>query len=1249
MRKYCYFLVLLVLSIGQIVNAQWVSLNNISSAGSKPEVSLISDSPSETILKVNLPGFYIKDFSSEGKTYQEISIGDEAIVSETGAPELPYIAKVLAIPDNGTVNVEILETGPVKKIEGINVPPARESWMEGDPETPYSEDARFYSSANVFPSSMARVEDPAIFRDFRVARVSIFPIRYFPAKHQLEVVSSVTVRVRYNPGIGVNIRTTPHHRIPPTFGKLYRSFIFNYKEVLQRDYNGLEDGPELMLCIMPDIFATTFQTYADWKVKSGTKIHITRFSEIGANASNPDIIKNHIQDAYENWPVPPTHILILGDQGTAPVKFVTLQGWNFVNEDYFVEIEGNDYLPELMIGRFTNQTDYRLQVMVNKYMNYERHPYVDDDSWYKRATVCSNNAYESQVETKRFAANEMTHFGFFNVDTLMSHNNCTANLSDVIATINQGISFLNYRGEGWSDGWHAHCYYFDVSAVTNLNNGAKLPFVTSIGCGVAQFNGGQCFGEEWVQLGTPEEPRGACAFLGPTSNTHTAYNNSIDRGIYIGMFEEGINSPGEALLRGKLNMYNEFGSTDPYVEYHYKIYCALGDPSLHVWKNVPRNVNVSYPSTIPTGYSQVEVGVTLSTGVPVSDARVCISGQDFYSVVYTDINGIALLDVTEPNECELSLTVCGEIVYPFESTIQTVPAVENIAPLTNPGITDLNGNQDGKINPNENCTIAFTLKNWGNITSYDVTANLTVPDSIDFVEVITTTPLDFGDIAAGDSVLGTPFQFFVHPECPVGFIIPFKLHVASQTSSWDYYSMQRVHGCQLQYLEYEVDDAGNLLHNYRMDPGETVNVIMKIKNKGDDVAPEIRGILSSNDQYITILDSIGTFGTLLPDSSGRNISDYFRVKVSENCPEQYEAEYTIRLMTQNGLYPYSTTSSFIIPVAEPTQSDPTGPDEYGYYAYSEDDTLWTRAPEYDWVDITSVGTTVYRPGISSDFSTNVILPFTFKYYGLNRDTVQISSNGWIALSNGTLNNHNNETLPNQDEIRNMIAVFWDNLFYAGAGEVGKIYYYSDEANHRFIVSWENVGHSEDVTDKETFQVILLDPQYYPTATGDGEIIMQYKVVEEPGSCTVGIENYGEDIGINYLYDDYYDVTASIIHSNFAIKFTTDSAVVVSVRGGEIPENLIPDKYTLEQNYPNPFNPETHIRYSIPEAGFISLKIYRIDGQLVKVLSDDFQPAGVYEKIWDGTNDRGMKVSSGVYFYRLSTDRYSQVRKMLFIK
>ncbi len=66
-----------------------------------------------------------------------------------------------------------------------------------------------------------------------------------------------------------------------------------------------------------------------------------------------------------------------------------------------------------------------------------------------------------------------------------------------------------------------------------------------------------------------------------------------------------------------------------------------------------------------------------------------------------------------------------------------------------------------------------------------------------------------------------------------------------------------------------------------MDPGETVKVILKIKNQGDDIAPDVVGILRSTDQYITILDSIGTFGTLLPDSSSINDQDYFVVKVSE--------------------------------------------------------------------------------------------------------------------------------------------------------------------------------------------------------------------------------------------------------------------------------------------------------------------------------------------------------------------------------
>ncbi|MDZ7625669.1 MAG: C25 family cysteine peptidase [Ignavibacteriaceae bacterium] len=74
------------------------------------------------------------------------------------------------------------------------------------------------------------------------------------------------------------------------------------------------------------------------------------------------------------------------------------------------------------------------------------------------------------------------------------------------------------------------CYYFSNSHVSSLNNANKLTFVTSIGCGVAMFDDGSCFGETWIEMGSlTDPPRGGCAFIGPTSNTHTAYNNNLTR------------------------------------------------------------------------------------------------------------------------------------------------------------------------------------------------------------------------------------------------------------------------------------------------------------------------------------------------------------------------------------------------------------------------------------------------------------------------------------------------------------------------------------------------------------------------------------------------------------------------------------------------------------------------------------------------------------------------------------------------
>jgi hypothetical protein len=1241
--------------------AQWISIDEYALPNSPARVQLISDDGLSTVIRVDLPGFQLSEFTSDGKVYHSISIGSDAVTGETGYPEIPHIARVLAIPDNGLVSVEILETTPVQVFQGIYIPPVRESWIEGKPETPYLENDEVYSSEKIYPQEAARVEDPAVFRDFRIARVSIFPIRYSPTKREIQVIPSITVKINYSPGFGLNPKTTPPKPLAPSFAKLYSNFIFNYQEVLQQRYGGDIEGHDIMLCIMPDIYVEEFQSYAEWKHQSGTEIFITRFSEIGANQSNPDIIKNYIINVYNTWQNPPTHILIVGDYGSpsgnAPVKYVSYGGWTFVNEDYFVELEGNDYFPEMMIGRFTNYNgsggggEYILQVMVDKFLKYEKYPYTTQPEWFKKATVCSNDAYQSQVYTKRFTAQQMLENGHFtSVDTMMSNwPSCTYEESDIVAAINNGRSFLNYRGEGWSDGWHASCYYFTTSYVNSINNANKLTFVTSIGCGVAMFDEGNCFGETWLEKGSlTDPPKGACAFIGPTSNTHTTYNNYIDKGIYVGMFQEGLDSPGEALLRGKLYMYEQFGNVY-YVEYHYKIYCLLGDPSIHIWKDIPEPVTVTHPQEIYVGFNQVQVKVNnTSSGLPVYNASVCISGNGVYSTGTTDIGGTVILDVVPNSVGTLKLTVTGGKVVPVTDSIIVSIGTENVTPHGDPQVTDLDGNNDGLINPNENCSISFTLKNWGTITSNGVYAKLSVPDSVNYVNIISDS-VAFGNIAPGDTAAGLPFQFFIEPECPVGYIIVFKLHVASTSSAWDYTHNEEVHGCKLSVAEFFIDDEGNVLHNYRLDPGETVKVAFKILNTGDDQAPDVSGILQTNDPFITIIDSTAVFGTILPDSNTINQSDTYTIFVSENCPVQYEAGVLLKLSAHNGFYPYSYEDSLILPVAMPAASDPTGPDAYGYYAYSSYDVLWSQHPEYNWIEIDAIGTEIPKPGGLSDFTQTVNLPFNFKYYGNNFSQVRISGDGWIAFGSGTQTKSLNFPLPCLDTLNNMTAVFWDDFFSNGPQGGGKLFYYSDPANHTFVIEWDTVPHRYDITIKETFEIILRDPAYYPTPTGDGEIIFQYKDVEEAGGCTVGIENSTEDIGLQYLFNEIYDPTANELVNGIAIKFTTETPTVVSIDGDEENPLTIPEAYTLKQNYPNPFNPLTHIIYEIPEAAYVKLSIYNINGSLVRTLQDGNQPAGRYRLLWDGNNSYGNKVSSGVYFYKIQANDFIQVKKMILLK
>ncbi len=94
---------------------------------------------------------------------------------------------------------------------------------------------------------------------------------------------------------------------------------------------------------------------------------------------------------------------------------------------------------------------------------------------------------------------------------------------------------------------------------------------------------------------------------------------------------------------------------------------------------------------------------------------------------------------------------------------------------------------------------------------------------------------------------------------------------------------------------------------------------------------------------------------------------------------------------------------------------------------------------------------------------------------------------------------------------------------------------------------------------------------------------------------------------------------------------------------------VADEFELSQNYPNPFNPTTTIQYKIANPTAVKLTVYNVMGEKVKTLVNTKKSAGQYNIAWNATNDMGIKVSSGVYFYRLQTADNVQMKKMIFLK
>ena len=179
--------------------------------------------------------------------------------------------------------------------------------------------------------------------------------------------------------------------------------------------------------------------------------------------------------------------------------------------------------------------------------------------------------------------------------------------------------------------------------------------------------------------------------------------------------------------------------------------------------------------------------------------------------------------------------------------------------------------------------------------------------------------------------------------------------------------------------------------------------------------------------------------------------------------------------------------------------------------------------------------------------------------------------------------------------------------------------------------------------------------------GDGKIniadAISMLVDQRDGNCSstlVGLasessENYIDVAVISGLSDEDAQYIESIL-GQLGLTAEEEAAFRTALYGASSASSL-PKAFALSQNSPNPFNPATTIGFSVPEgkSAQVTLNVYDIRGKLVRTLVNETKESGTYTVYWNGTDNNGNNIASGVYFYRMNAGEFSQTRKMVMLK
>jgi len=1214
---------------------------------SRPEIDLLASDDDGAQFVFELPALDIERTEFEGESFQTVHFSQSDLQGDVGAPALPCFTRYVQIPARAGATLEVVAR-ETERLSGYRILPMQDV----DQGTNFALDAALYARDEFLGEPSVEIGAPSILRDLRIVPVTIRPVRYNPARGEIEVLRRVELRVAFDGYDTRNVKERAATPLTPGFDRFYRAMVLNYGGELAglRGPGEVAEylGTWVAICRDNPTIVAHVQDLAAWRKRMGFKTYIATTSETGSSASS---IRSWLMNAYNSWDDPPTHVALIGDAGGTygiPTFYESQSGYNGEGDHPYSMLDGTDNVPEVFVGRLSFDSLTTLELIVTKILSYETDPYTTNPNWFTQACLVgdpSSSGYTC-IQIQQWLKEQLLDVhNFTYVDTIFSGNfaNYIRNM------VNTGVSFFGYRGYYGMSGW-------DTGDIYNLSNDRKLPFCLNLTCGTGSFASGTSINEAWLRAGTlsPLQLEGGIGSVATaTLGTHTRYNNCFYAGMAYGFFWDELYRLGEAQARAKIEMILNYGQAEPSAA---TIWCywntLMGDPATELWTGVPEPLQVDYADVVPLGANVVTVTVRDAGSNPVENAWVYVrKGSSYGMGGYTQADGTIDLPLAIGSPGTVELTVTGHNLYPHQGSFDVEQLADFVGYAYHLVDDDAsypsNGNGDGLVNPGETIRPRMFLTNYGSDPATNVSLTMSCDDP--YVGLALPGPVQFSDLAPGEtSPMSGHLAFNVYRGTPDGHAFTLDLTIESDRGTYHSLAEFVVSAGALVYQSHSLNGCGT-----RLDPGESCTLTLTLANNGAAAATgPIAGQLISDSYAVDVTDNTGTFaGTISPGGTGTNSGDTYGLAAPSDAIPGSMANLRIALEFADGV---RDTVPFVLEVGAANSDDPTGPDNHGYYAYDNTDTAYPEAPAYSWVDIAQsqylVGLSDY--GEDQDDVLVFDLPFPFQFYGEEFTRVSICSNGWIAMGATYLTNYRNWYMPGACGPRYMIAPFWDNCYQTSSG---KIYHKYEASNHRYIISYDRIYMRDDwswwgTSYLESFQVILYDPQYYPTYSGDGVIVFQYEIVNNNDDtqhyCTAGIQNRDHTDGLTYSFFNIEPPTAPELQAGRAIKFTTGGPGASHAHSEEMaPAQL----FWVRQNQPNPCRATTTIRFGLERDMPVALRIFDVDGHVVRTLAQESYAPGEHVIAWHGKDNRGNPVPAGVYFYKLDAGDQSATRKMLLLR